>query len=225
MKLAIRLIPIGSLLGIGLTCQLVLQRYIQAAGDPSVVPLSKPLDELPSVLGSWQGQNQPIDNERELYGDAHLLRTYQHSDRWQRLTLSMVYSREGVDRKHYPEICLVSAGQPENRWGRATIPVAGHPAPVLQHCFGRPGEYQWVYYWHYTLPPPASGNLSSLQRFFQRVRQRPASLTIQVFAPQTDRDDPEYAREFVQLVDDAVQDFVGPRAVRGSDRAPAAMLQ
>jgi hypothetical protein len=225
MKPATRLVLIGGLLGVGLTCQVILQRYVQAAGPAVVVPLSKPLAELPLVLGDWRGQDQPVEDERELYADEHLKRTYQHRGRRQWLTLWMVYSREGVDRKHNPEICLVSAGRPEEPRGRAAIPVPGHPASVQQYCFGRPGNYQWVYYWHYTLNPPAAADRSPVQRFFQFVRQRPASVTIEVFAPEASSDDAEYAREFVGLVDAAIQDFVGPNAVRGSDRAPAAMLQ
>ena len=43
--------------------------------------------------------------------------------------------------------------------------------------------------------------------------------------PDVSSDDDESAREFVRLVDAAVQDLVGPTAVRGSRRMPVAMMQ
>ena len=132
----------------------------------------------------------------------------------------MVYSRVGEDRGHNPELCMAVAGQPEDPTAREIFPVEGHPVGVYQYRFGRPGDRQLVYYWHYTLVPPPEPGIDQIQRLYQRRRQLPASLTIELFAPELTPEDGKYAREFVHLVDQAVQEYVGPTAVRGCDSLP-----
>ena len=225
MKLLSRTILAMALLGAGVAGQEKLHHHLEAGGPLAVVPLVKPLAELPMQLGDWQGSDQPIDDPRLQYADEHLQRTYVHVQRRQAVKLWIAYSRTGADRGHHPEICMAVAGQPEDPAARRTLELPGGSAPVQQYRFGRPGSHQLVFYWHYTLPPPANSGLDALQRFYQRLRQRPASATIEVFAPEQSPDDQRYAAEFAGLVDEAVRSHLGPTAVRGSRRVPVTYVE
>ena len=90
-------------------------------------------------------------------------------------------------------------------------------SPIQRYRFTNPQGSQLVYYWHYALPAEEVEGLSSIQVFYQEVRKRRASITLQVFAPDAF---PEESIEFVKLVDAAIQDFVGPEAVRKCNRRP-----
>lgn len=205
--------------------QQLLRRHVEAAGPLMDMPLQIALDDLPLELGDWRGQDRPIEDERALYADQHLQRTYQHTQRPQSLTLWIVYSRDGEDRGHHPEVCMAVAGKPEDTAGRRTCVVPGHPVPVQQYRFGRPGDQQLVFYWHYTLPPPDRAEVDSIQRSYQQLRRRPSSVTLEVFAPEFSDEDAEFARQFVSLVDAAIQQHVGPSAIRGSQRLPVTVVQ
>lgn len=205
--------------------QTLLERHVTAAGPLPELPLAQPLAMLPLTLGDWHGQDRPIDDPKLLIGDERLSRTYTHQARGQQVSLWIVYSKEGEDRGHHPEVCMAVAGRAEDTTERAELPVPGHPAPVQQYRFGAPGEQTWVFYWHYTLLPEKAAALSDLQRFYQRLHKRPSSATLEVFSPENTPEDVEYAREFVALVDAAVQSQVGPTAVRGSQRKPVTIIR
>ena len=70
------------------------------------------------------------------------------------------------------------------------------------------------------MPTRFDPQLSGLQRQYQKVRRKPASVTLEVFAPEYSAEDAEFARQFVGLVDAVVRDHVGPTASRGSRRLP-----
>jgi len=224
MKPLSRMILVAVVLALGLVGQLALRAHVQSAGALPVGQLSQPLTALPLELGPWRGQDQPIENNDLLYADEHQQRVYYHTNRQQALTLWIVYSGQGADRGHHPEVCMAVAGKPEDPAARKTLDLPGREAPVQQYRFGRPGDYQWVYYWHYTLPVPAHDQLSGIQKFYRSLRQRPASVTVEVFAPETSPDDPQYLGEFVQLVDAAMQPLVGSDAVLGSHRQPVTLV-
>lgn len=96
------------------------------------------------------------------------------------------------------------------------------PSPVQRYRFTHPQGEQLVYYWHYALPTEEVEGLTSVQRFYQEVRKRRASITLQVFAPDVL---PEESVEFVKLADGAVQEFVGPEAVRSCKRRPLTFIE
>jgi len=97
---------------------------------------------------------------------------------------------------------------------------------VEQYRFQGPaGDSQWVFYWHYTLPPPDNSELHPWQRIYQRLRHRPSSITVEVFAPENSPSDVEFARQFVRLVDAALRAHVGPTAIRGSDRLQVTVVE
>jgi uncharacterized protein DUF3485 len=209
----------------GWLSQSLLERHVTAAGPLPEVPLAQPLAELPRTLGDWQGVDRPIGDPKLQIGDERLSRTYVHKTRGQQISLWIVYSKEGEDRGHHPEVCMAVAGRAEDPTERAELPLAGHAAPIQQYRFGTPGQWTWVFYWHYTLMPAKAAQLSDLQRFYQRLHRRPSSATLEVFSEENTPDDVEFAREFVKLVDAAVQSQVGPTAVRGSQRKPVTIIR
>ncbi len=205
------------LLGSGVLGQFALRRHLAAAGEPAPQSLQKPLAELPLVLRDWHGQDQRIDPERVI-GDEVLRRSYRRDPGGTTADVWLVYSRKGEDRLHHPEVCMAVAGQVEDPAGREAVAVPGHAAPVQQYRFGSGRTQQLVYYWHYTLPTAARGQLDALQLIHQHLLWRPASVTIEVFAPERSPDDRERAQDLVRQIDAALQSHLPPKAVRGSQR-------
>ena len=118
---------------------------------------------------------------------------------------------------------MVVAGKREDRAARRTCHV-GPGEPVQQYRFTGPLDRpQWVFYWHYTLEPPEQ-QLSNVQRLYQRLRRRPSSVTIEVFAPEDSPRSSELAQQFVRLVNQALSQQLGSDAVRGSDRLPVTIV-
>jgi EpsI family protein len=225
MPLLFRSILVLGLLAAGTAGHYGLFGYLEAAGPLPVVELRRPLDELPRTLGPWQGQDRPIEDEALLYADAHLDRMYRHMPTGHTVQVWMAYSRTGEDRGHHPEICMAVAGKPEDPQARKTLPLPGKGAPIQRYRFGRPGEFQLVYYWYYTMKPPRAAGVSDLQRLYQRLRARPASVTIEVFSPEGLPEHRELAEDLVARLDAAVQELVGPEAVRGSRRSPVTHVE
>ena len=121
---------------------------------------------------------------------------------------------------------MTVAGNEEDESVRQTFELEGEGDPVQQYLFRSPtGDRQWVFYWHYTLPPPEDDSLSVGQKLYQRLRRRPSSVTIEVFAPAKSQDDAEFARELVQHIDTALADHLGPTAQRGNRRLPVTVVE
>lgn len=209
---------------VALVAQEVLQAHLNAPGPIPPGVLTKKLETFPLQLGGWIGKDIPLD-ETVVYTHPmeYLQRVYINRQTKQQVQLWVVFSEVGEDRGHHPEVCYPVAGQPEDPRGRAEIEVPGHKSPVQQLRYGNDGDMKLVYYWHYTLPSPQTPDLDELQRTYQRLRQRPASVTLQVFAPEQWPDTAEGAIEIVRLVDDAFQSFLGPKAVRGCQRLPVTL--
>lgn len=201
------------------------ESHVTAPGPLPVLELAKPLSQLPLELGEWDGSDRPITDQKTLYADEHFQRLYVHRRTGQSLLVWMAYSRDGEDRGHHPEVCMAVAGRPEDPSARQTVACPGHAAPLQQFRFGVPGDQQWVYYWHYTLVPPQTSQTTDLQRFYQRLHRRPASVTLEVFAPESQPTDGQEAREFALLLDGAMQSHLGPTAVRGSKRLPVTVIR
>jgi|GEM_PF-420603 len=223
-RLGTRVAVLAGCLVAAIVGQEVLAGHLAAVAETPAVPLREPLASLPLTLGEWRGQDMPIDEEH-LYADDHLQRTYVHPGRRQAVSAWVVYSATGADRQHHPEVCMAVAGQPEDLKVRQTLDVPGHPAPIQQYRFGTTGRTQWVFYWHYTLPGEQTAAESALQKFYRRVRHKPSSVTLEVFAPATTDEDLEGAHEFVRLLDAAIQKSLGPGAIRGSQRVPVTVIR
>jgi hypothetical protein len=226
MTLSTRLVVICSLLLAASALQWVLWYYLESPGQLQPVELLKPIKDFPINLEQWRGFAREPDDDQKLYGDEYIQRYYMDPSREQAVALWLTYSRIGDDRNHHPEVCMVAAGKVEDRAVRQTCPVEGAGDPVEQYRFTGPaGDRQWVFYWHYTLPPPDEGQLHPLQRLYQRLRHRPSSITVEVFAPDNSPADVESARQFVRLVDAALREHVGPTAIRSSSRLNVTVVE
>lgn len=220
MSLKLRLVCVGVLLTGTVGGQMALARHLAAVDQVPPGELAQPLPELPLTLGPWQGEDQEIDESTQ-YADAHLERVYVHAETQQSVSVWMAYSQTGEDRQHHPEICMAVSGQPEDQSVRQTLEVPGHPQPVQQYRFGRTGKFQRVFYWYYLLPGAQNTQeLTSVQKLYQKLRRKSASITLEVFAPERTPQDVEAAEEFVRLLDAAFQTHLPAGAERGNLRLP-----
>ncbi len=226
MPLSTRLIvALVTLLGT-LAVQCGLGWHLSAPGPLEAVPLVEPLAAVPLQLGDWQGKDRAPQEGATLYGDEYIQRDYTHRTRRQTVALWATYSHHGEDRGHHPEVCMVVAGKREDPTVRQTCPVGDEEHAVQQYRFAGPlGDRQLVFYWHYTMPPEDPPGITAFQKLYQRLRRRPSSLTVEVFAPESRRDDDQYAREFVELVDQALAAHAGPAAIRGNVRLPVTVVE
>jgi hypothetical protein len=82
-----------------------------------------------------------------------------------------------------------------------------------------------VYYWHYTLPSPDEGGFDALGRAFWRLRQRPASLSVELAAAEQSTEAIADVAALVRLVALAIDTNLAPAdAQRGSRRLPVAIV-
>ena len=226
MTLMTRMAIVCPLLFSAFTLQFILWRYLEAPGPLQPVELLKPLEQFPYELGAWRGIDREPNDDQKLYGDQYIQRFYVDESQEQSVALWLTYSRLGDDRNHHPEVCMIAAGKREDRAVRQTCPVEGSGEPVEQYRFQGPaGDSQWVFYWHYTLPPPDNSELHPWQRIYQRLRHRPSSITVEVFAPENSPSDVEFARQFVRLVDASLKEHVGPTAIRGNRRLQVTVVE
>ncbi|MBX3414552.1 MAG: exosortase-associated EpsI family protein [Pirellulales bacterium] len=217
MKFGLRLIAVAVVVGACLLAHLLLVQYLKAPGELQTVMPARPLAELPMEIGGWVGEDVEVTDENQKFGEDYIQRAYRLGN-IQGALVWIVYAADGEDRGHHPEICMAVAGRPENTSARTTLDVPGFPQPVQQYQFGTQQDSQWVFYWHYTLNPPPNEELDELQRTFQRMRKRPSSMTLEVFAPAGA--DVETLQQFVIDLDAAVQEILPPHAERGSRRSP-----
>jgi len=217
------LLLMGFVLTAAVCAQFLLDRHLEAVVSQPETPLKKPLAAYPRTLGPWTGKDVEIHEQEAAVGDEAVKRVFIDKSKRRRLTLWMVYSTIGADRSHHPEVCMAVAGQPEDRSARRSFAVPGHAEPIQQYRFGRTGRRMRVFYWYYTLPAGESQPLDGLQRQYRASHFRPSSVTVEVFAAETECDEAA-AREFVKLVDAAIQAHVGKGAVRESRRIPVTVI-
>lgn len=223
MKFLHRFIVVVIVVAVGLIAQSALMAHLEGVHAIEPGKLLRPLSDFPAELGPWQGKDEEIE-ENLKYGDDHLQRVYRHARTGQPIALWMIYSHKGKDREHHPEVCMAARGLPEDPSEREKIEVPGHEKPVQKYRYGFLGEQQLVYYWYYTLPSK-QGELTSVQRFYHNMRQPPASVTIEIFAPQGAELHAAPAEEFMRLVDAEMQELLPPAAVRGSFRKPVSLTR
>lgn len=222
MKLINRFAIVMGVCVLGLLIQTALFGYLDKGKLPPG-KLALKLENFPKQLGPWTSKEAPLQRPYD-FADDWLRREYRNTQTGQELLLWMVYSDVGEDREHNPDVCQAVAGQVEDRSFRQSIEVAGHPAPVQQYRFGSDDQHTYIYYWYYMLPSEQRERLSTVQQIYSEIRQPPAGMTIEVFAPETSEQTAQGAVEFVRLVDAQVQRFVGPKAARGSARRPVKVI-
>jgi hypothetical protein len=222
VKLVHRFAIVLVVIVVALAAQGALLAHLEQGNRVTPGKLTRSLSEFPMAVGDWIGTDQPIE-ENLKYGDDHLQRVYRNYKTGQQLVLWMIYSQVGKDREHHPEVCMKARGLPEDPTARETVPAPGHAKPVQKYRYGHKGEQQLVYYWHYRLPSTNVEQLNLLQRTYRDARHPPASITIEIFAPQQSEGDEVGAKDFMLAVDEQMQPLVGESALRGNDRKPVSL--
>ena len=222
LRLRFRIVGLIGLLTCAAVADAAEQRWVTELGNVPTIRLSRPLAEFPSELGNWIGVDTPVAKREFLYGDEHLNRTYRHRGTGQLLTLWMVYTDDGRDRGHNPEVCLRSIGHTEEREQRQSVPVPGDGAPVERFFFRRPNGHsgQWIYHWYYVFRDATDLQPSPTwwQRLQSNLRFHRSGLSVEVFAPKFSNSDRDAADEFARRVAEHLQPHVPTTAVRRTAR-------
>lgn len=134
----------------------------------------------------------------------------------------MVYTDDGRDRAHHPEVCLRAIGHAEVREQRQSVAVPGAGAPVERFFFRRPNGQsgQWVYHWYYVFRDAfdVQASPSLWQQLQRNLRFHRSGLSVEVFAPKLSDTDGDAADELVRRVAEHVARHVPPTADRRTVR-------
>ena len=221
-KLKPRLVGLIGLLMCAAVADAAEQRWVAELGSVPTIRLSRPLAEFPSQLGDWIGVDTPVARREFLYGDDHLNRTYRRRGTGQLLTLWMVYTDDGRDRGHHPEVCLRTIGHTEEREQRQPISVPGDGAPVERFFFKRPSGQsgQWIYHWYYVFRDAFDMQPSPTwwQRLQHNLRFNRSGLSVEIFAPKFTDSDRDAADAFARRVAEHLQPHLPTTAVRRTAR-------
>lgn len=198
------------LLAIGLTGQRAIDAML-AIERPA---LRGTLASLPTELGNWVGHDEEVDPHilKESQADDFVNRVYEdraHPGR--RLWLWINYSREGLNLRHSPEICLPSGG-----WNKieAECKVLSidrpddRPLPVTRLAYSQGELVQFVGFWYYIF---GEGRVERYVRGLPIASRsshgrttRGSGLTVEVFCPGENDPDGESLRDFASRLVDAM---------------------
>ena len=227
LTLPVRLAGLTAVLATAAVLDGALHQAMAAPGRITTIAMQRPLAAFPTELGDWSGADTPVENSSFLYGDEHLHRVYRHRRTGQTLTVWMIYTEDGRDRSHHPEVCLRAIGCVEERDQRAALPVDGHDQPVQRFFFrnssGRAG--QWVYYWYYVFREATSDQPPTVwQRLLEKGGRMRSGMTVEIFAPQLADGDAARTDDFTRQLDRVLQAHLPDGAVRGSLRGSFLMV-
>ncbi len=240
MCLKRRLTIAAGCLTVGLLGQWALQWHL-ASGEPDCFPaLTRNLAQLPLefatesplVHSAWLGKVSP--NEESLRrslpfrADEIISRSYGNDKGDAPVDLYMVYSREGEDRKHHPEICIRDvAGATELTRARKTLFLDSEKKrPIMRFCFQTgTNQFVTVYYWHYTLHPASYEGKTFLQVVHQKMSRPAPSLTVQAAIHASER--LEHVEDvFLRWLDGHLRrEHLPPSATMGCERLPIALIR
>jgi exosortase len=184
---------IAPALYVGFSCVLLAQMWLGShlAAAPATPPQwpRSPLAQFPLSLNlanqeRWLGQDQTLGDAalRQLdFADEFIQRRYHKTAGGAWFDLYAVFSSQGRDREHHPEICVRDVGgAAEEPEGRQVIAL-GRLAAAQRFQFRAAQVPLTIYYWHYTFADQtAPASRSFLQRLHLRLARRPASMTVQV---------------------------------------------
>ncbi len=225
MRLEKRLMIVCGCLLVGVGVHFAIQWHLaQASEDPfpqirsdlSVIPL-----QLNAAKTEWHGEQlsriKQLREKLPFKDDDMLYRTYVESKTRVPVQVYMVYSREGTDRDHHPEVCIRDvAGAPEDSAFRKIIFLDKDKTRAVQRFRFQTGtdEYTTVYYWHYTIRPKVTGNESALQTLHNVVGKRAPSITVQVSTLGRGRALKEIEQDLLPEFDKILRDKLLPDTAR-----------
>jgi hypothetical protein len=215
-----------------LAIQGVHQGHLRAADGTEMPGLRKPLSHWPLSLENWSGQETlPQDpatlryfNEADDKLNRFFAKEGEGSSQRLECHVSMIHFKDGRDRRHHPGICYPVAGFTIDEAACQDFSFPDQAGPARRFCVVRQGRPYYVYYWHYTLVPPAVEGLSWFQRWHQEYGVRWPSLSLQVFTNAQSPEQLDQVDHFVRLVDRQVQEYLPSGSRRGSDTLPVRRL-
>ncbi len=129
--------------------------FLAAEPHSEVFPSRLPLKSFPLQMGTWKGNDIPIDKDvlEKLGPGDFLLRGYRSADQSQPSTdLFIAYfpSQRTGDTIHSPQNCLPGAGWIPIHADRTMLAVAGYrPFPVNRYVIAKEDSRQFVLYWYW----------------------------------------------------------------------------
>jgi uncharacterized protein DUF3485 len=162
-------------------------------------PLNGKLAGLPMRLGSWVGQDEPVDPRvlEESQATDHLNRVYDDTKRpGRRLWVWINYSEFGLNLRHSPEVCLPSSGWEKVESQCRVMLLRGHDGeelPITRLVYHKGELVQGIGFWYYIF---GEGRLEQFVRSLPITSRsshgratRGSGLTVEVFCPgETDPD-------------------------------------
>lgn len=113
----------------------VLQKSLAEVAGSSITPLQQPLKSFPETIGEWIDTDMPVACECFLYADDHRHRTYVNRRAHQTAIRRIIYTKDGRERRHNPEVCMRSAGCQEALNKRTTVDFPGEVEPPPAFTF------------------------------------------------------------------------------------------
>jgi EpsI family protein len=128
--------------------------FLQARARSEVFPPHLALNQFPTQLNGWSGNDVPIDRETlEVLGPGEfLLRIYQNPQKTQYADLFIAYfrSQRAGDTIHSPQHCLPGSGWTPVENQRITLSMPGHaPFPANRYLIAKGDDRQLVLYWYW----------------------------------------------------------------------------
>jgi hypothetical protein len=199
-----------------LLCGLILTSGLAAeAGLDSMTaierpPLRRPLTSLPLELGRWVGHDEPVDPHilKESQATEYVNRRYQRSDDpSRRLSLWINYSREGLNLRHSPEVCLPSGGWSKVESLCKVVSVRdgrGTSIPTTRLGYSQGELVQGIGFWYYIF---GEGSLERYVRGLSITSKsshgrttRGSGMTVEVFCPCADDPEGEVLADFAEAL-------------------------
>ena len=201
-----RIILCAIILTSGFAAQATLESWSEA---PRPL-LKRKLETLPMRLGSWVGQDEPIDPqvlEKSQATDC-LNRVYVDTSRpGRRFGVWINYSDHGLNLRHSPEICLPSGG-----WTKVESlckvfqirPPGEPPLPITRLAYSKGELVQGIGFWYYIFGEGrlehAVRSLPITSRSSHGRATRGSGLTVEVFCPGETDADGEVLQGFVRTL-------------------------
>ena len=207
------------LLSVGVAAQAALERMTRIDRPP----LRRALASLPQALGSWAGEDQPVDARiaDESQATEYLSRSYT-SPKFPGMALSLWvnYSTFGTNMRHSPEICLPMHGGSKIESQTRVIPVAGpggRDTSVIRLAYSQGELIQGVGFWYYIFGEGAVERwvrtLPITSRSSHGRTTRGSGMTVEVFWTGESEDKVAAFRDFAREV------LAGLEPIMPADRA------
>jgi hypothetical protein len=248
MHVSQRLQAAAACLVVGVLAQLGLSWHLRGSEVASYSDITAPLRDFPATLAAtaalagtegtplqmmWFGRDADgLDEFRAKLPyrvDDLLYRGYMPAQGGRPVFIYMIYSRQGEDRKHHPEVCVRDAsGATEDLAARRQIALDANGERSVMRFRFRTGaaRFTTVYYWHYTLEAMSPKSQSFLQALHQRLSQAAPSMTVQVWLDASPDELDVVEKGFLVAVDTALRQNHLPATARiGCNRLPIALTR